>query len=210
MDYITQAEVEAYLGIALTDNGVALFNLLLPSMQDMIDDYCERTWNFTNPVTENFDAFDDGAAPYSRNTFFVSKPQISATPANSSYPQAGGVISVTVGGTPFDMQYVYNYKTYVKLGLSPSAVPLLNPFGYQSVVISYNSDAAGQLPNPVKLALIKWMAREMQTAPDAGKDTSQTQTGSVSVSYTKDMTNGIPDFVKMVLDSYRLPPIDRF
>lgn len=208
--YIEQADVENYLQSSLSDKAQSAFDLMLPLLQDAVDTYCNRTWNFENPVTENFDAFEDGAAPYARNTFFVSSPPISKTVADANYPRAGGVISVTVGDTPFDMQYVYSYKTYVKLGLSPSAVPLLNPFGYQSVEIVYNSDAAQNVPKPVKLALVEWMARKLQSAPDAGNDVKQVQTGSVSVTYAADKVGSVPDFVKMVLDNYRLSPVDRF
>ena len=46
--------------------------------------------------------------------------------------------------------------------------------------------------------------------PDSGNDVKQVQTGSVSVTYAADKVGGILDFVKMVLDSYRLSPVDRF
>lgn len=198
MNYITKAELEAYSGITLTDNGVALFNLLLPSMQEMIDNYCERSWNFSNPVIETFDAIQGGASPYPTDTFFVKYPSVTA------------INSITIGGQVWDLTYAYNYKTHIKLSINPQPILLVNPLGFQSVVISYNSDSAGALPSPVKLALIEWVARKMQTATDAGKEAAQVQTGTVSVRYKEDKVGGIPDFVRVVLDSYRLMPIDRF
>ena len=207
-DYITETEVEQFLGVTLTSNGQNTFNLMLPLMQDMIDQYCERTWNFTNPVTEYFDAFSDTAASYPNTTYFPKYP-ISKTAHSPSYPLAEGIRSVTIGDTAFDMNYVYSYGTHLKLGISPHTISLSNPYGRKSVKIVYNSDDAGNPPKAVKLAFIEWMARKIQTAPDAGRDVTQTSAGTVSVSYRRDKKGELPDFVKMVLDHYRLPSIDR-
>src|SRR5262245_8693232 len=108
MDYITQEDVEQYLGISLTGNGQNLFNLMSPLMQDVVDQYCNRTWNLTNPLTEYFDVSNNG-------TYFIANPSISKTPANINYPRAGGIISVKVNNVLCDMNYVYSYGSYVKL-----------------------------------------------------------------------------------------------
>src|SRR3954453_13325002 len=107
--YIEQADVENYLGADLSDSNQKTFDFLLPVLQDVIDTYCNRSWNFTNPVTESFDALADGAAPHANNTFFVKNPSIPA------------INSVTIGGSPWDLTYAFNYKTHVKLLTGPGS-----------------------------------------------------------------------------------------
>lgn len=152
---------------------------MLPNMEALIDRYCNRTWAVTNPITEKFDGGTD--------TFFVASPAIAS------------ITSVTIGGSPVSSSDIYNYGSYIKLA-SPA------PYGPQSVVIVYTS-AATTVPAPVKLALIEWMARKIHTSPDAGKEAAQVQTGSVSVRYTEDKVGGVPDFVRLVLDQYRIIPV---
>jgi|SRR5882724_421882 len=195
MNYCTQPDIETYLDISLTANGQALFALLLPSMQALIDQYCNRSWDLTNPIIESFDAIDVNLL--SQNTFFIK------------YPTIASINSVIIGGAPFDLNYVFNYKTHIKLSTTQSLL-LQTPLGLQSVVISYNSAAAGALPTPVKLALIEWISRKIQTSPDANKEVARTQVGTVLAHYTPDKVGGIPDFVKLVLDQYRLSPVDHF
>lgn len=188
--YIDQGDVESYLQASLSDKQQNTFDLLLPLLQDTIDTYCNRSWNFENPVTETYDGNID--------TFYAKYPKITA------------INSVSVGGQAWDMTYVYNYGTHIKLGISPNMVLLPNPFGLQAVTVSYNSDAAQNPPKAIKAAFVMWLANMIQTAPDAGKDVDEVQTGTVRVRYSKDTSNQMPDFVKMVLDKYRLPPVDRF
>lgn len=211
MLYIQQSDIETYLGITLTANGVALFNLLQQPMQDIVDQYCNRTWNFTNPVTENFDALSaDGKFLLANYTFFP-KYKVSSTVNDANYPLAGGIISVKVGTSLLDMNYVVNYGTHIKFSASFPSVILANPLGFKMVTIQYNSDDAGTVPTPVKYALIQWMAREMQNAPDAGKEPVNVQTGPVKVEFSgaRGLTPLVmPPLVKQVLDQYRLPALD--
>jgi hypothetical protein len=185
--YISNSDIEAYLQKDLTtaqENAVAL---LIPLLQSLIDTYCGRTWDFTNPVTETFDA--------GTNVFFVSKPNITA------------INSVTIGGQAWELSSAFNYKTHVRLSTSPGGLFLPNPSGLQSVTISYNSDAAQNVPKPIKLAFLEWISRKLKAAPAGGREVVQTQAGSVSVRYSEEKVNEIPDFVKMVLDVYRLTPV---
>jgi hypothetical protein len=188
--YIEQADVENYLGSSLSDSNQKTFDLLLPLLQDTIDSYCNRSWNFTNPVVETYDGNID--------TFYAKYPKITA------------INSVTVGGSAWALTDAYNYGTHVKLGAFPNTALLSNPYGLQAVVISYNSDAAQTPPKAIKAAFVEWMASKLQTAPQGGRDVTRVQTGSVSVSYADNKTNEMPDFVKMVLNRFRLPPVDRF
>ena len=208
--YIQKTDVEAYMNLTLTGNGQLLFNLLLPAMQDMVDQYCNRSWNTTNPITEYFDAIQAETAPYAQDTFFVGCPKISQTPADINAPLAKGIISVTVGGVEWDMKYVYSYDTHVKLWLRPMTIMLPNPMGFKSIKIVYNSEAAGNVPPLIKLALIQWIARKIQTSSDSGKDAVRVQAGTVNVQYRPDGIGEMPDFVKQALDQYRLTPLDRF
>jgi hypothetical protein len=208
--YIAKTDLETYLGVTLTANGIAQFNLMLPAMMAMVDQYCNRTWNFSNPVTQYWDALQEVTAPYAVDTFPVDYPPISDTPVYEDIPLAGGVISVEVGGIPWDMHFVYNYKTHARLWVRPMTIILPNPMGFKSVKMVYNSDAAKNCPAPVKQALIEWIARKVQTSPDAGKEAILTQTGTVQARFAQDKVGGIPDFVKLVLDQYRMPALDHF
>src|SRR5258706_13832576 len=101
-NYITQTDVEQYLGVTLTSNGINTFSLLQPLLQDAIDQWCNRSWNFTNPVLETYDASID--------TFYAKYPKITA------------INSVTFGGQAWDLTYAYNYGTHIKLGAFPNTV----------------------------------------------------------------------------------------
>lgn len=209
MAYITQQNLEAYLGSTLTGNGLAMFNLFLPNMQDLIDAYCNRTWNISNPITEYFDAVRKEGFNYIPNTnFVVACPSISTTPYNDLYPGAGGVRSVSIAGTLLDMQYVFSYGTYIVITLTFSNTLFTNPLGLRAVQVVYNSDAAGNVPKPIQQALIEWIARKIQNSGDSGKEAILVRTGTVEARYNPDTEPGIPDFVKMVLDQYRLPVVD--
>src|SRR5690242_4627291 len=112
MFYVAQADVENYLQISLTGNGIALFQQLQANVQDTVDLYTNRSWNITNPQTEYFDLTAGNA--------FFPKYHIDPTPYNNAFPQAGGVRSITVGaingqgGNLLDLTYVYNYGTHIK------------------------------------------------------------------------------------------------
>lgn len=206
--YISKAELEAYLGVTLTAPGIAQFNLMLPAMMDMVDQYTNRTWNFTNPLTENFDALQEVTAPYATDAFFTAAHKIDQTPYNVAYPLAKGVRSVTIGGIVWDMHFVYSYDTYIKLWVRPMTIMLPNPLGFKSVQVVYNAEGAQTCPPAVKLALCQWIARLIQTSADSGKEVNKVQAGTVIAQYNVDKLSGMPDFVKLVLDNYRFVPID--
>ncbi len=211
MNYIAQSDVEAYLGVTLTANGVAAFNLLLPLLQDAIDNYCNRSWNFSNPIIENFDALTiDGKITLANYTFFPKYPPVSSTPADNNFPLAGGIISAVIGTSPLDLNYVVNYGTHIKFSASFPSVILANPLGFKMVKITYNSDAAQNVPRSVKAAFVVWMARMIQNAPDAGKETTRVQAGTVQAYFAQDKIGGIPDFARLALNPYRLPTLDHF
>ncbi len=194
MDYCSQTDVEHYLGTALTTNQTATFTDLLPRMTALVDQYCNRSWNITNPLTENFDAYDQNGRPI--DTFFVASPPIQS------------LIAVTVANVPWDMNYVFNYKTHVKFYIKPYVIMMPNPLGYQQVQIQYNSAAAGAVPAPVKEAVVEWIARKLQITQDANKETVRVGAGTVNAEFTRDNVGGFPDYVKFVLDQYRLAPMD--
>lgn len=213
-NYITQTDLEHYRGVALTANGLNTFNVLLSPMNDTIDLYCNRSWNLASPtITEYFDAYTQADPPALIDTFFPKYP-VSATAANSSFPRAGGIVSVTLGevngagGTPMDLTYVFNYKTSIKFWNWFQAVSMFNPLGFQAVKIIYNTDDATVVPNPIKLAMMQWMARMIDESQDSGKSAREVMTGPIRVYYAEEKDLTIPPFVKFVLDKYRLTPLD--
>src|SRR5947209_2794830 len=105
MFYVNQSDIENYLNISLTGNGLNLFTALQQNVQDTVDQFCNRSWNFTNPVTEYHNSFENSSPSRIKDTFFTKAP-VSITPYNASFPQAGGVRSIIivalngVGGQP--------------------------------------------------------------------------------------------------------------
>ena len=213
--YITSTDVENYTGTQLTANGEAAFNLLAPAIQDLCDSYLNRTFNFQNPIIEHFNVTTDNMPPQVQSSFFTKNP-ISLTPYNVAYPQAGGIRQVNVGkvngagGTNLDLTYIFNFKTHFKFWNWYIMSTLFNPMGYLAVEVTYNSDDAQNVPKPVKLALVQWISRMIQESSDSGKSTSEVMTGNIRVYYNKETKNEIPDFVKMVLNSYRIYAQDHF
>ena len=207
--YIAKEDLQAYLGVTLTAQGIAQFNVMLPAMQLMVDNYCNRSWAGTagEPVIETFDAIAAETAPFAQDTFFT-KCEISQTPAHEDCPLAKGVISVNVGGVPWDNHYVYSYDDHIKLWVRPQTIMLPNPLGFKSITITYNSDDPGNCPAAIKQALVEWIARKVQTSSDSNKEVGSVQAGTVNVRYITDKVGGMPDFVKMVLDTYRFMPLE--
>lgn len=209
--YIQQSDVEAAMGgVALTTNGAGIFNTMLPYFMKLIDQYCNRTWNFENPVVDTFDALREvGPTLQANYQFFISAPNISKTVYNALYPLAAGIHSAVIGGTNLDMNYVFAYNTFVKFSAAFPSIILPNPLGFRMISITYDSDAAQNFPLDAKMAMAQWMARFIQESPDAGKETQRVMAGTVQANYTPDKVPGIPNMVKMILDQYRLAAIDR-
>lgn len=197
MAYVAQADIEQYLGITLTSNGQSVVNnLLIPNLSKAVDNYCNRTWTNVQgqTITELFDAGTD--------TFFIAQPDI-----DPAYP-----LTVSVGQVPWSTNYIFNYKTHVRLYTSPQTILLLNPVRFQAVAVTYCS-LSYVLPADLKQALVMWIAQEFQKSPDAGREAYSVSTGNVRVEFAASKLNSlnvIPPFVKMVLDNYRLSPIDKF
>lgn len=194
MAYLLNSDVGSYLNVDLDADGQAMVDALIANFSDVVDNYCNRTWRNTNPIVEKFDANTD--------TFFVSQPKVTS------------VDSVVVAGVTVDPQYIYNYGTYIKIFLMPQvfALPLFT--FRQAVTITYETNAVvANFPKDIKQALIQWIAREFQKAPDGGRETYEQQAGSVRQQFAPSKTSveaSIPPFVKMVLNSYRVIPMDHF
>src|SRR5438552_19142836 len=107
MYYVTQQDVEKYLGVSLTANGVATFGILQQALQDTVDTYCNRSWNIGQVQTDYFNAYTDTNPPTLIDTFFP-KYSVDPTAYDPNHPQAGGVRIITIGeingqgGTPLD------------------------------------------------------------------------------------------------------------
>ena len=193
----------------MTANGIALFNLLLPAMSMAVDQYCNRTWNFSGTVTEKFDALANTLTPFANDTFYT-KAHISDTPVNPLYPLAGGITEVSVNGSIWDLNYVYTYGYFARIWARANTIILPNPLGYKSVTIKYVSDDAQNLPALVKYALVQWVGRQIQNSADSGKELLSANVGTVATRFKQDSMDAVPDFVRLALDPYRLAPIDKF
>ncbi len=176
MAYILYNDIQTFLNITLTTNGQTLVNELIAAAEAFAEDYCNRNWTVTGAQTEKFDGDTD--------TFFVKYPPINTV---TSVKEDGSTLTAN--------EDYYVYKTYVKFAVKAVAKP-------QTVEIVYTS--AVTLPNDLKHALVRWVSEIFQTQEQAGKTVSRISAGSISFDFlTQD---GIPKYVQMVLNKYRLSP----
>jgi len=154
--------------------------VLVNSLIPSIESFAESYCNRKWSVSGNQTEYFDGGT----NTFFVK------------YPPINTIVSVDVDTYSYQLSDVYNYGSYVKM--DSRAVR-----GNRNVKIVYTS-AIG-LPADLKHALIRWVSEIFKSSSDAGKTTSRVSVGSVNVEFlTQD---GIPKYVEMVLNKYRLAPM---
>lgn len=178
MNYITNTDVATYLDIELSENAKPIVDSLINAVEETVDNYTGRTWkNDTSNITEKF----DGGV----NKFFVAKPTIDT------------IVSVNVNGSAFDLSSVYNYGTYILLDGVVSR-------GYQNVEITYTTKAVGDaLPKSIKQAVTQWVAEQFKAAEDAGRLATEVVTGPMRVMF-KSSEDDMPDYVRRVLDQYKL------
>lgn len=181
MAYLTKDDVTAFLNITgLSVGAQSSLTAIIEAIEAFTDSYCNRTWNtrdgIQNPIvfTEVFDG--------NTGVFFPKNPPIK------------DIVTVTIDGDTLSLDDAYNYGSLIRLSSLASA-------GRQIVSITYTSNAT--LPADVKHALVRWAGEIFKSAEDAGKTTKRVQWGNqVDVEFlTQD---GIPTFVQMVLDRYRL------
>ncbi len=111
------------------------------------------------------------------------------------YPPIASITSVKIDGTLLDTTDYFNYTHYVKLTGKAKDLP-------QTVEIIYTSGVT--LPTDLKHALVRWVSEIFKTQEDAGKTVSRFTAGAISTDFlTQD---GIPKYVEMVLNKYRLRP----
>ena len=72
------------------------------------------------------------------------------------------------------------------------------------MVITYRT-SANAIPSDLKHAITRWVADIFKSQDDAGKVAKRVASGPVSVDYL--VQDGIPKFVEMLLDKYRLEPV---
>jgi hypothetical protein len=178
MSYIVSTDIETYLNITLTNNGLNTVNSLIPAVEEVIDNHCNRTWTTADNATHLTEKYDGGT-----DVFFLKK-----TPINQ-------LVSVTIDGEPFDLDDVYNYDNYIKL--VSRAAP-----GLQNVVVVYATLATpASLPVSVKQAVIQWVSELFKASPDAGKSVEIAQVGPMKLTY-KLSSDDMPEFVRRALMPY--------
>lgn len=178
MAYIQRSDIETFLNITLSVNGQVLVDALIPAVERFVEDYCGRIWsiNSSTNITETFDGGTD--------TFFPQNLPIAS------------IQSVTVQGSPYDLSQVYNYGSYIKLATQAVDIP-------RAVVIVYRT-SANTIPADLKHALVQWISQIFKSQDDAGKVASRVSTGPVSVDFV--VQDGIPKFVELLINKYRLDP----
>ena len=176
--YIANTDIAKYLNITLTTNGQALVDSLIAAIDAYIDRECNRTWTNSN-TTNIVETFDGGT-----DTFFPKY-------------HVKTITSITESGSTLDPSHYFNYGSYIKLDEAAADLP-------QAVVITYKTDDNG-LPADLKQAEIQWVADMFKSANDAGKVASRVSMGPISVDFLAQ--DGIPKFVEMVVNKYRLQPV---
>lgn len=177
MAYFARTDVESFLNVTLTT----------PQGQNLVDMLipalearANRHCNRRWAVSgQQVETFDGG-----QQTYFPSISPI------------GSVASITVDGTTLSTSEYFVYSGYIRLDY-----PAIR--GNRNVVITYTANVA--LPEDVKLALVQWAATIFKSAQDAGMLAKRVKFGQADVEYL--LRDGMPQFVKDVLDSYRLPPV---
>jgi hypothetical protein len=181
MAYLANSDIETFLNITLEAQGAAIVTALIPVVSALTDKYCNRTWSDagTNDITETYDGGE--------SIYYVQNPSIKS------------VTSVTVNGSALiENTDFWVYDSYIRLNTPAAGYP-------RGVVIKYKTNASS-LPADLKHALVQWVSQIFKSQSDAGKVVSRISAGPVSMDF---MTNAeIPPFVKMVLDLYRLTPIN--
>src|SRR3990172_10969760 len=178
--YITSSDVADYLGRTLTAPEVTQINKIIPGIEEYANSYMNRTFGLATDQTELFDGGTD--------IFFFHHPPIDS------------ITSVDIDGVAYGGQF-YNYQSYVKLDAIADDGPRI-------VEIVYAPDDT--VPEDFKLALIQWATDKMLSAAVSTGVKSVT-VGPASITYadTEDQTiqgTGIPDFIRNVLNKYRLNP----
>lgn len=180
MGYLAYTDIETFLNITLGADGRTLVAAIIAGIEGFTDRYCNRTWTkgANDEITETFDGGVD--------TFVVK------------YPPIASVVSVTEDDevlSAADEDY-YVYDTYVKF-------PTKALSGYRNVVIKYKTSATA-IPADLKHALVQWGSQIFKSQSDGGKVASRVSAGPVSTDFI--VQDGVPAFVREVLDSYRLSP----
>ncbi len=179
MVYITYQDIEKFLNITLTSNGQTLVNELIQAVETFTEDYCNRKWSY-GASADIIEYFDGGT-----DTYFPQNTPIAS------------VQEITVDGSVYDSNYIYNYGSYIK------TLHALNPAYPRGVKITYRT-SSNTIPSDLKHALVRWVSEIFKTQEDAGKTVSRVSVGSISVDFlTQD---GIPKFVEKLLNKYRLIP----
>lgn len=179
-NYIAKTDIETFLNITLQTQGENIVNAIIPAIQALVNNYCNRSWDHASndEITEKFDG---GEVSY-----FVKNPPIAS------------VVTLTVDGTVYtENSDFYVYDDYIRLSARASNFP-------KAVVIKYKTSAT-TVPADVKHAMVQWVAQLFKSQSDAGKVVSRVSAGTVSYDY---MTRAdMPDFVRMVLNQYRVSTI---
>lgn len=179
MSYIVFEDVEQFLDLTLNSDGQALVTTLAAAISQFVDDYCNRTWTINN-TTDIVEIYDGGSDTYfPRNTPILS------------------ITSVVDNSYTIPANQIYNYGSHIKLGYITTYIP-------RSVVITYRT-SANAIPVDLKHAITRWVADIFKSQDDAGKVAKRVASGPVSVDYL--VQDGIPKFVEMLLDKYRLDPV---
>lgn len=177
MSYIVNADIGKFLNITLTPDGQTLADSLIAAVDAFIDSQCNRTWTINNG-TNIVETFDGGY-----DTFFPKQ-------------HVKTIVSITENGATIDPGNYFNYGYYIRFKYTTVDIP-------QTVIITYKTDD-NALPVDLKQAEIQWIADMFKSSNDAGKVTSRVSMGPISVDFLAQ--DGIPKFVQMIINKYRLQP----
>ncbi len=175
MSYITNSDVQTFLETTFTTPEGNAMTPVLSALELAANAYMGRSFG-AGPQTEYFDG--------NTHMFVLSKGPATA------------ITSIEIDDQAIEADDIHNYGNYVKLDYRA------NP-GHQNVKIVYTCSA--DVPADVKQALVQWAANIFKSHKEGGKSISRVSIGPMSVDYKmSEKASEMPDFVRMVLDSYKL------
>lgn len=175
MSYIAYTDLQTFLEVTLTTAEQNAMTPVISALDAIVDAYIGRSF-VAGPITEYFDG--------NTHMFVLSKGPATA------------ISSIEIDDEAIESDDIHNYGNYVKLDYR--ATP-----GHQNVKIVYT--VSGTVPADIKHALVRWAAEIYKNHKDGGKSPSRVSIGPLSADFTQSAdASKIPDFVRMVLDNYKL------
>lgn len=181
MSLILNTDVAQFLNITPTDDGNDLIDVLITATEDYAKSYCGRDWALG--TAEQTQDFDGGT-----NVFYPK------------YTPVTEITSIKIDGDTYAVTDAFIDPT----GSIIKTLNNLNPAYPWGVEIKYKVTLTA--PGDLKHALVRWVSEIFKNQEYAGKSVKSYGVGDVRVDFGADGEKGVPAYVQLVLDKYRVIP----